>query len=253
MRNGLFYAALTAALIAPGGALAQSGHVGAAYSDQSYDFGGPEFEVDAISLGGQVAFGASPVGVQVDGHYTNWGGDADDADIWNLGAHVFARQESFLVGGYLGFDSIDDFSVDAWTFAAETQFYLPRGTISGALSHSIWDGPDYSITMLEGEYRHFITDNFSIHGGLGVGQADIGGSDLDVWSGAVGGEFMFSGAPVSLFGQYRRNSIDFGPGELDVDALTLGVRYNWGGTLMDRSRSGAGLNRVLPIFERFLS
>jgi hypothetical protein len=252
MRSHVLGAALVAALITPGAALAQSGHVGAAYTDQTYDFGAIDFEVEAVNLGGQFAFGAAPFGLQIDAGYTNWGGDADDAAIWNLGAHVFNRGDRWLFGGYLGYDDIDDFNVEVWTGALETQHYLPNATVSGVLSHSIWDGPDYTITMLEGEYRHFISGNFTVHAGLGFGQADIGG-DSDVWSGALGGEYMFAGAPVSVFGQYRYNSIEFGVGEIEVDALSIGVRYNWGGSLMDRNRSGAGLNRVLPIFDRFLS
>jgi hypothetical protein len=251
MRIQLLSAALAVALMAPGVAQAQSGHVDVSYTDQTYDFG-PEFDVELTSLGGQVAFNWAPIGMQFDGRYTDWGGDAD-ADAWRLGGHLFTRRDSWLFGGYLGYEDIQDFNAETWTGALETQFYLPNATISGVLSHSIWDGPDYEITMLEGEYRYFIHDNFSVHGGLGIGQGDIGTGDPDAWSAALGGEYMFASTPISVFGEYRRNNLDFGPGELDVDAWTIGVRYNWGGSLRDRSRSGAGLNRVHTIIDRFIS
>lgn len=252
MRNFIMGAAIALVIAAPGAALAQSGHVDVAYTTQDYDFGGPEFEVEAVGVGGQIAFGGAPLGAQIDARYANWGGDADDVDAWSLGAHVFTRQGSFLFGGYVGYDEID-FGAEAWTGALETQFYLSRGTFSGVLSHSEWDGPGYNITMLEGEYRHFVTDYFSLHGGLGYGQGDIGSSDPDAWSAEIGGEYMFHGAPVTVFGGYRWSRLDFDPGEIDVEGLTIGLRYDWSGSLMQRSQSGAGLRRVPAIFERFLS
>lgn len=253
MRIHLMGATLALALAAPGAALAQSGHVDLSYATQNYDFGGPEFEVEAVGVGGQVAFGGAPLGVQLDGRYAIWGGDADDVDVWSVGAHVFKRHDAWLAGAYVGYDELEDFNADAWTAALETQFYLSRGTLSGVLSHSEWNGPGYAATMLEGEYRHFFNDNFSLHGGLGFGQGDIGTNDPDIWSGEVGAEYMFAGMPVSVFGFYRRSSMDFGPGEMDVDTLSAGVRYNWAGSLMNRDRNGASLRRVPSIFDRFLS
>jgi len=253
MRTHLLSAALAVAAIAPDAALAQSGHAELVYTNQSYDFGGVGFDPNLVSVGGQVAFDAGPVGVQIDGRYTNWGGDADDVDAFGVGAHVYKRNESWLFGGYLGYEDIDDFNAELLTGALETQWYFDRATLSGVLSHSIWDGPDYAITMLEGEYRHFLSDNFTVHVGLGVGQGDIGASDPDLWGGEIGAEYMFAGAPVSVFGGYRYSNLDFGVGEIEVDALSVGVRYNWSGSLRERSRSGAGLNRVLHVLDRFLS
>jgi hypothetical protein len=166
---------------------------------------------------------------------------------------VFTRGDTWLFGGYLGYEDIQEFNAEAFTAALETQYYLQNATISGVLSHSIWDGPDYAVTMLEGEYRYFISDAFTVHASAGFGKGDIGTSDPDVWSAGIGGEYLFSSMPVSVFGGYRYNSMDFGTGEIDVDALTIGLRYNWGGTLKDRNRNGAGLNRVPTIFDRFMS
>jgi hypothetical protein len=178
-----------------------------------------------------------------------------DLDVWGLGAHVFTRSETWLFGGYLGYDTIDQSNADTWTGAVEVQFYMPRSTLSGVLSHSDLDaGPgNFNATMLEGEYRHFVADNFSLHGGLGVGQGDVGGPDLDLWSAELGGEFQFETAPVSIFGFYRHGNIDVGALDADTSTYSIGVRYNWGGTLMDRNRRGAGLKRVLPVFERFIT
>lgn len=254
MRKLLLSAALAFGLAAPGAAFAQSGHIDLSYGNQTYDFGGGiEFDADVTTLGGQIAFGGDRLGVQIDGRYQNWGGDADDVGVWGIGAHLFKRSDAWLFGAYLGVDEIDDLNVETLTGALEAQYFMPRSTITGVLSHSEWDGPDYTITMLEGEYRHFVSDNFSVHGGLGFGQGDIGASEPDVWSGELGGEYQFAAAPMSVFGFYRHGVVDFNVGEIETDTLGVGVRYNFGGSLIDRNRRGAGLNRVAPIFERFIS
>jgi hypothetical protein len=193
------------------------------------------------------------VGVQVDARYDNWSLGSFDGDVWGLGAHAFTRSDSWLFGAYLGYDTIEDSDADTWTGALETQFYMPNSTISGVLSHSELDagGGDFSATMLEGEYRLFLSENFSIHGGLGIGQGEISGTDIDLWDGELGAEYLFTGAPVSIFGFYQHGNLDAG-GDVQTDAFGVGVRYNWGGNLLDRNRRGAGLKRVIPVFERFI-
>jgi hypothetical protein len=254
MRKHLMSAALAVALITPGAALAQSGHLDASYGNHTYDFGGPEFEVDVASIGGQVAFGELPLGVQIDGRYANWGGDADNVGVWGLGAHVYKRSETWLIGAYVGYDDADDFNIASWTGAIEAQYYLPRSTVSGVLSYSEQEDQGYAITLLEGEYRHFVADNFSLHGALGFGQGDISTTtDPNVWSAEIGAEYQFAEMPVSVFGGYRYGLVDFDPGEIETNAFSVGIRYNWGGTLMDRNRRGAGLNRVVSVFERFIT
>lgn len=254
MRNFVLSAVCAAAFALPGAAWAQSGHIDLSAGNQTYDFGGIEIDADTVGVGGQVAFSGLPVGLQVDAHYANWDSGGGDIDVGGVGAHVFVRNDAWLIGGYAGYDDADQWNYETWTGALEGQLYLPRATLSGVLSYSEIDiAAAYSITMLEAEYRHFVTDNLSIHGGLGIGQGEIGTSDPDAWSGEIGAEYQFEAAPISVFGLYRHNNLDFGTGELDVDALSVGVRYNWGGTLMERNRRGAGLNRVLPIFHRFVS
>jgi hypothetical protein len=254
MRNHLLGAMLAVALTAPCAAFAQTGHVDLSYANRDYDFGGFGTDFDDVTFGGQFAFGGA-LGAQVDGYYGNWEADSGgETDVWGLGVHVFARRDAWLVGAYVGYDDMGDFNLEVLTGALEGQYYLPRSTISGVLSYSEADIPAaYSITMLEGEYRYFFTDNLSVHGAIGIGSGDIGAADPDVWSGELGAEYQFDAAPISVFGSFHHNTLDFSTGEIEVDAMRIGVRYNWGGTLMDRDRRGAGLKRVRHVFERFLT
>lgn len=255
MRKMLIAAAAVLAVAVPGVAAAQTGYVDLAYTNTDTDFAGDD--VDATSLGGSVAFsGSHAISFQVDGRYANIDAGGGDVDAIGVGGHVYKRGAQWLWGGYAGYTNFDAAGgdIDEWTVAAETQYYTARGTVSGALSYS--DAEDFgggaNLVMLEGEYRHFVTDNFSLQGGLGIGSGEIGATDIDVWSGQVGGELQFDRMPISIFAGYRHNSVDAGAGDLDTDSVGVGVRYNWGGTLWDRNRGGAGLNRVPGVLERIV-
>ena len=86
------------------------------------------------------------------------------------------------------------------------------------------------------EGRYFIQDNFRVDANIGYGQIDTGAAgDDDVMVYGVGGEYQLAEFPVSFTAGYHTTDSDFG----DADVWSIGVRYNWGGTLRDRDRSGA--------------
>ncbi|PZO51197.1 MAG: hypothetical protein DCF16_11670 [Alphaproteobacteria bacterium] len=64
-----------------------------------------------------------------------------------------------------------------------------------------------------------------------------GGSDAT--SIGINGEYQFAAMPISVYGGYSTTDFD----GVDAETLSIGVRHNFGGTLFDRDRSGAGLVR----------
>lgn len=230
---------------APTLAIAQSAHVDLRYANTETDPGGGDF--DAYSLSGQIALGGH---FQIDGSYTQ-ADIANGIDNYGVGAHVFQRNDTWLIGAYAGYNALrDNADTDDWVVAAETQYYLPRATISGVISYGETNDLDFNVWALDGEYRHFVTDNWSVSGGLSVGSAESFGNDFDAWGAGVGSEYQFASQPISVFASYRHSAYD-GVVEQDNDTLSVGVRFNWGGeTLRDRSQSGAGLERVSGPFER---
>lgn len=244
MKRYLLGAAAMLAVAAPGVAAADaSGHIDLSYTNGDSDLG--TSDVNATALGGQVAFAGGPVGFQVDGRYSSVE-TTSTADVYSIGGHVFSRSESWLIGGYVGYDKLESGGeAEELTFAVEAQFYMPRSTITGVLSHSTDDSIfDMNVTEISGEYRYFFTDNFSLQGGLGFGQGELGANDIDIWDAQVGGEYQFASAPISIFAGYRHGNLDAGAADIDTSSVGVGVRYNWGGSLMDRNRHGAGLARV---------
>ncbi len=242
MKKYLLGAAAALAMVIPGVASAQqSGYVDLGYSNTDGDVAGVDFEGDGWTLGGTTAWGGDgTVGVQLDAVY----GDSEDASSWAIGGHLFSRNEGYLIGGFANYGGIDvdgADSSDAWTVGVEGQAYLTRTTLDGALSYSESDDADASLTALDLGATHFVTDNFSFGGSLGFGNIEAFGADADVISYGVGAEYQFAATPISVFGGWQHFDLD--DYDTEADTLNVGVRYNWGGSLFERNRSGASLAR----------
>jgi hypothetical protein len=233
----VFLGTAAAALMLAGAAHAQSGYAGVAYGD------GGNTNVDTWSVNGAAAVGSN---FQIDAGYTSYN-SSSDADAYNIGAHVFTRSGEWLWGGYVGYDQLSaGADVDEWTVAGQTQYYMDRTTLSGSLSYSqvqdfIFVG-DVSTTALEGEARFFQTDNFSVNLNAGLGNVEYQdfNVDFDYWTVGGGIEWQLQSMPISVFADaHSFQSADAS----DNTKWQIGVRYNWGGTLLERNRSGASLSQ----------
>jgi len=236
MKKFLLGAAAALAIAAPGVASAQTGHADLAYTSSEAS----STDLDTWTVGGATAWGGNgSLGFQLDGQYANHDAGGGDADTYNIGGHIFSRSQGGLFGGFVNFGNADfggAFDYSYWTIGAEAAAYMDRTTLTGVLSYSDSEDLDAQITALDVGATHFVSDNFSFGGNLGFG--DIEGGD-EFWAAGVSTEYQFAGSPISLFGGYTHTEFD----SLDVDALTVGVRYNWGGSLFDRDRNGASLTR----------
>ncbi|MGD9816605.1 MAG: hypothetical protein AB7Q23_17350 [Hyphomonadaceae bacterium] len=241
MKKIILGAAAAMAIAAPGTALAQSGYAGLSY--QSTDTSGSDIETTSLS-------GAALLGehFQLNGRFSSIE-SAGDGDAFDVDAFVFSRGAGGAFGGFVGFGSVDlGPSFDEWSVGAFGQWYSARTTYTAQLGYSDTDG-DIQVTHLDGEARHFVTDNFSLQGNIGLGQVEFSGSDGDYWSAGVGAEFQFSSAPVSIYGGWQHIDDDGG----EFDTLGVGIRYNWGGTLFERNRSGASMQRATPTYFELLT
>ncbi|MEQ1811508.1 MAG: porin, partial [Terricaulis sp.] len=121
-------------------------------------------------------------------------------------------------------------------------------TLAGAVFYGNNDDNDVDGYGVNVEARAFINDNFRVNGNVGYASIDAGaGNDDDVMIYGVGGEYQLASYPISFTAGYQTADFDGG----DVDTWTVGVRYNWGGTLRDRDRSGASqasLTNVAAVF-----
>jgi hypothetical protein len=239
----LAYLAALAATIAAAPASADGGYLGASYSSVDRSLCSTATDVDVVAVGGAAMLGAH---VQVDGQYVNLEGG--DCDQLNLGAHLFSRNGQFLWGGYAGYNTfaIPSDTVEEWTIALEGQFYVARTTLSGAVGYTNFEtgagGRD--MWSVDGEVRHFLTDNFSIQANAGYADPDaalIG----DGWVMGIGAEYQFANLPISVYGGWQRADLFE-----EIDSVGIGIRYSWNASLLERNRSGASLNRPIGLVER---
>lgn len=236
MKKYLLGAAAALAFVVPGVAAAQSGHVDLGYTSTDTDAG----DIDTWTLGGAYASGGQgSLGWQIDGVIGNHEYDAGgDVDTYNLGGHLFTRNDSHLIGGFVNFGNADfgagDY--DYWTVGAEGAIYLQRTTFNGVLSYSDSEDLDNTVTALDLGVTHFISDNFSVGAGAGFGEFDAG-SDFNSFG--INAEYGFGSMPISVFGGWTTTDFD----GFEADALTIGARYSFGGSLFDRDRNGASLTR----------
>lgn len=230
MRNWIIGAAAILAVAAPGVAAAQTGYVGAVYGQVD---AGPGDDEDFYGVEGAVAFaGSGSISFEVDAAIT----DSDDTDTgYGVVGHVYTRNDSHLFGGFIGIGGSDD--SETWTAGLEASKFFANWTLAGAVAYANNDDADIDGYGVNVEARAFVHDNFRLNGNIGWASVDSGGpgDDDDAMLYGVGGEYQFAAAPISITAGW--NTVDFDGG--DVDAVSIGLRYNWGGTLRDRDRNGA--------------
>ncbi len=226
-KTNLFGAAIIA-LAASAGAAHAEGSVGLNY--QSTDFGSGEIETFAVD--GDLLLNPN---FQISGSYADVEGG--DFNAYGIDAFLFSRNDSYAYGAFLGYSSLDG-NADEIAIGGFGQLFRGNTNWTAQLGYADTEG-DIKVLNLDGEGRFFFSENFSVQANLGYGDIDAGGNN-DYWSGGLGAEYQFAGSPISINGGWQRLDFDGG----DVDSLGVGVRWNFGGgSLIERSRSGASLQR----------
>lgn len=229
MNKWIIGAAALLAVAVPSVASAQTGYVGAVYSNIDID-GAPD-DSDAYGVEGSVYFaGSGTIGFEVDAAIV----DNDDSDTgYGLTGHVLSRNDRYLFGGFVGIAGNDD--NETWTAGVEAAKYYDRWTLWGSLAYANNDDADLDGYGLNVGASIFASDNLRFDGNIGWATIDDGVDDDDAMVYGVGAEYQFDAMPISIGGSY--SIVDGDATEADVLGVT--VRYNWGGSLFDRDRNGA--------------
>lgn len=224
-------------------AFAATGYVGAAYAHDKLDTGAKSTDDDSFGVEGAIAFNAAAsLGVDLDAAYS----DGDKRDSTTAGTvHVYGKGGANKFGGFVGL--ADAGSDTVYSVGLEGQHQFSGVTVAAALGYANDDDANTDAWGIDGEARFFVSDNFRLDGKLGWTKVDFGGAagDDDLWRVGVGGEYQFTGAPVSVRAGYSH--AEFNDANVKDDAFTVGVRYNWGGSLKDRDTNGpsfAGLSSL---------
>ncbi len=232
MRKLILAAAVAAmAVAAPAMASAQTGYVGALYSNTDTD--GAADDVDAYGVEGSVFFQAgSSLGAEVDAAVV----DGDDVDTaYGITGHLFTRNDQYLFGGFLSVGDSDDNTT--WGGGVEANKYFDRWTLSGSLGYATNDDDDADAWGVNVGASLFATDNLRLDANLGWATVDAGANDDDALTYGLGAEYQFASVPISVGAAWSH--AEFDDADAESDSIGVTVRYNWGGTLLERDRSGA--------------
>lgn len=220
-------------------AMAQTGHVGGAYTTND------EGDTDGFVVEGAAAFGVSnSIGMQVDGGFALLDSNGDDFTGYEINGHLFYTAGAARFGGLFGaaggeYDGGGGNDPSTTHWGVEGQYTLNRVVLGAS---AIWGDAEWIISP-DIEYENYdfhgdfyATENFVIGANYGVGTLDNGGGDADTSTYGVSGEWQFSTMPISLVAGYQHWEIEDAP--VESETLSLGVRWNWGGTLQARDAAG---------------
>ena len=240
MKTFVFGAVGAIALLAAAPAFAATGYVGAAYTRAEVDTGLGNNDADAFGVEGAVAFNASQsLGLDVDAAYA----DSDDSDSsTGAAAHLYAKGPTYKFGAFVGLADAGD---TVYSVGVEGQKNLGQVTLAAAVGYANADDTDIDAIGVDAEARFFVTDNFRLNGKLGYANLDGPGGDDDLLSAGVSAEYQLSATPISFTAGYAHSEFD--TADISSDAFSVGIRYNWGGSLKDRDTNGpsfAGLSSL---------
>lgn len=245
MKKSLFATAFAVAAVVCAPAMAQdeaahSGHVGASIAQTELDAFGSDGDFQTYGVHAAVFMPVRyDLGAQVNLGYA----DAEDADGGLSGSLALISDiEGGRIAGFVGGAEVADELMMAYGLQGDV--HLTDVTLTGGATFATVDEfeTDFWLVSLGG--RYFASDTLRFDGGLGYVTGEFGGMDAEAWTGGVGGEVQLDGQ-VSVFGGYNR--IDVQDFDLTADTFSVGIRYNFGGTLRDRDRTGAAFGGLTDV------
>lgn len=233
IRNILLGSAVVALMAAPGVAQAGSGYAGVSYSGADPSVGG---NVDTINVSGAAVFELSDAwDVQVDGQFGRVESSGFNHTYSAAAAHLFHRDESFLIGGYLGTEEAT-YNIDAQHLGVEGQLYVSRVTFDAGVDFTNAEGGAFDETgyTARAGATVFVAENFSL--GASYRTMDVGSLNSETIAAVA--EWRLGDSPLSFTAGYRTSEVN----AFDSEAYEIGLRWNFGGgTLLERNRTGASL------------
>ncbi|PLR22815.1 hypothetical protein SGCZBJ_17360 [Caulobacter zeae] len=245
MKTQLFAAAVLAVAVSAPAFAQNIGSVGAAVDYNNLDTRAGDADGTSVVIDGSVAI---PTG--------SWTitGAADvsiaDSDVSQRTVATGAVHATTVVGNGLrigGFTALSRPSNDTlWAVGGEAQKYLGNVTLTGLAAYGQSNDLDADLWTVRAGANYFVSDDFRLDAGLGWSNVD-GLVDADIWDINVGGEYKFANTGWSTFAKYTHSEAD-DLADLKSDAVKVGLRYTFGGSLKARNAAGADLATGSDLF-----
>jgi hypothetical protein len=171
--------------------------------------------------------------------------DLSDDTVASGAAHLTTKiGDSWRVGGFTALSRPANDTL--WAVGAEAHKYLSNVTLSGLAAYGQSNDLDADLYTVRGDVRYFVSDNFRLDAGAAWSRIDTN-LNADLWDVNVGGEYKFASSGWSTFAKYTHSESD-DLADLKSDAVKVGLRYTFGGSLKDRDRAGADLVTAGDLF-----
>lgn len=210
------------------------GHVGVGYTNT--DSGNSD--ADSWQVEGAYGGASGALGYQLDAGIGNSDAGVSDVDHHTIAGHLFWHTDNWNLGGAIATSSFEDntFSADELVYGVEGTFNVaPNAVLRGSymVGESEFLTIDVDTWNADLGLDYYFSDNFRVGGAIGSGNLDFGGgADFDTSTYGIDAEWQFASLPLSLRAGW--STFDAGNTFGDYDSLTVGVRWNFGGTLRDR-------------------
>ena len=241
MKTQLFAAAAVLALAVSAPAFAQNiGSVGAAVNYTDLDTAGANGEGTSVKVDGNVAIPTGNWTVTLNGNVSVNDNDISDETVASTAAHLTTKVgDSWRVGGFAALSRPSNDTL--WAVGAEASKYLSNVTLNGLVAYGQSNDLDADLYAVRGEARYFVSDDFRLDAGAGYSKLDgDSANEADVWDVNVGGEYKFANTGWSTFGKFTHTEAE-DLADLKSDAVKVGFRYTFGGSLKARDAAGADL------------
>jgi hypothetical protein len=244
MKTQLFAAAAVLALAVSAPAFAQNiGSVGAAvnYTDLDTNFGGGNGT--SVKVDGAVAIPTGNWTVTLNGNVSVNDTELSDETVASTAAHLTTKlNDSWRVGGFAALSRPSNDTL--WAVGAEASKYFSKVTLNGLVAYGQSNDLNADLYAVRGEARYFVSDDFRLDLGAGYSKLDIDGNanggEAEIWDVNAGGEYKFANTGWSTFGKYTHTESE-DLADLKSDAVKVGFRYSFGGSLKARDAAGADL------------
>jgi hypothetical protein len=241
MKTQLFAAAAVLAMAVSAPAFAQNiGSVGAAVNYSDVKANGFDADGTSVKVDGNVAIPTGNWTVTLNGAVSVNDNDISDETVASTAAHLTTKiGDTVRVGGFAALSRPSNDTL--WAVGGEASKYFDRVTLNGLVAYGQSNDLDADLYAVRGEARYFVSDDFRLDAGAGYSKLDgDANNEADIWDVNVGGEYKFANTGWSTFGKYTHTeSKDLA--DLNSDAVKVGFRYTFGGSLKARDAAGADL------------
>lgn len=242
----LFLATAAVAAFAAAPALAQTaptGSLGATWSQAETDVGGSDFEADGYAIDGVVAGPVYGDWTVTFGAQMAWAdGTIDDDKVFSGQLHLTKNFNGVRAGGFVSAsDSVPGATL--WSVGAEAQKYFDKATLTGAVSYGSISELDADLWSVGVDGGYYVLPNLRVNANAAYSEIQVADTETNAFSYGAAAEYQINSTPMSVYASWGRTTLD--DFDLDVDTVSLGLRFNFGGDLQQRERAGANLTRSI--------